>query len=215
MVSCYAELLNKSSEMSNQNLTLKKRNISGVAKKGLFVQSLCGKSEITVTTKCPFYDAEQFLDKKPKKFSVSNWMLPWFTIAAHNNMVVAEKNYQTFKEWLGNKNKVVTVEISCKLQHLSMCFDSPHFHSCGNLNDFNKEKADAKMLKPSVFCIFTRDRRGMIENRCILRYSKNEKLIEMYSFYGNESQLVNDFQELLRKKCGTDVRIIYARRSFL
>lgn len=79
----------------------------------------------------------------------------------------------------------IGVEVSCRLQHLSMCFDSPHFISCGALGKVNDDVANEKMKNPFVFCVFTRDKRGLIDNRVICKLRKNDCVV--YSYYGSKS----------------------------
>lgn len=178
------------------NLTLKKRNITANTVKNLEIQKVCGKYKKTYQSNFHTEWVENHYYRKPKTFSTRNWMFP-VLMARFEKEARAEEIYVQFKEWLNNQTQEVEVEISCKLQHLAMCFDSPHFISCGSPTGSNFQKANYKMLHSNVFCIFTRDRRGLISNRCICTYHSDK--IQMYSFYGSNYYLESMFVTILNE----------------
>jgi hypothetical protein len=176
------------------NLTFKKRNITTNVVKCKQVQAICGKYKRTCQNEFDNALIYEHFQKKPKSFSVRNWMFPYIFATNEGN---AESRYQDFKVWLDNQTKEFEIEVSCKLQHLSMCFDSPHFQSCGSLNSSRFEKANNKLVESGVFCIFTRDGRGLINNRCICRMIKN--CVYVFSFYGSNKHLEGVFISLLEE----------------
>ena len=175
-----------------RNSTFKQRGITTTCYKSNKIKTICGKHNLLAKSIAPEIWNELVIDK-PKSFSFYNWFYPqivaycqrsyWYTV---ND---AEKLYQSIKEWHNNQMQNITVEISCRLQHLSMCFDSPHFTSCGRITDFNADKANSLIQNPFVFCIFTRDKRGLISNRIICKLRKNDCIV--YSYYGS-----SDYSEI-------------------
>ena len=178
--------------------TFKNRGINKTSNKLVAIQKLCGVFNIQV--QIPYHNKliQDHYDKKPKTFSIYNWLYP-FIVAL--NIKNPEKEIENFRNWVKIKDGSVEVEVSCRLQHMSMCLDSPHFTSCGGLNQLMKELADYKMLKPYSFCIFTRDKSGKVDNRCFCEFHKNR--IYIYSFYGNNKHLFKVFVELLTKVSDT------------
>ena len=176
------------------NKTFKNRGITKASSKSLSVQAICGSYKKIVATTFPIEWLVEHYQKKPKTFSTRNWIFP-VIYNSLDNIEKSESLYTDFVNWLSNKNKEYTIEISCKLQHLAMCFDSPHFISCGKINDSRYKKANSKIIKPYVFCIFTRDRRGLIDNRRIGILCDKEVLL--YNLYGSNKLLADIFSELV------------------
>lgn len=163
-----------------RNITLKKRYNEPVkCRKNNLIQQVQGKYVLEIKRDCP-HNLGEHIKNKPKEFSFRTWVFP---VLYNMDVETAEKHYQECKEWYNMDSQKVIVEISGKLQHLAMCFDSPHFTSCGM--DLRYNKASDKILQSNVFCIFTRDRRGLINNRMILKIGKN--ILTHYSYYGNDN----------------------------
>ena len=176
------------------NKTFKNRGITKFPSKSLSVQAICGSYKKMITTTYPLEWLVEHHSKKPKNFSTRNWIFPAISlnISEKEN---PEDIYANFIQWLNNKGKEYTIEISCKLQHLAMCFDSPHFTSCGKVGGLRHEKANNKIVKPYVFCIFTRDKRGLIDNRRIGVLCNKE--VFLYDLYGSNNLLSEAFSELV------------------
>lgn len=180
------------------NLTFKKRGITESSNKSLFVQKMKGKHFIKIQRQFgSMLNYKIHADNKPKEFSLRNWVYPLIFAKELEPLKVWEDFCSIYK----NPTIEVTVEISHSLQNLAMCFDTPHFKSCGSLYsslpDLYKTKANDNILLPNVFCIFTRDRRGLINNRMICEHRNN--IIKAYSFYGNDTYLEETFTSLLAK----------------
>lgn len=161
-----------------------------------------GKYNILIENECPI-DKEwliKHMELKPKSFSFYKWVFP----------ALIAKNYHTetyikAKNWYDNRLKEVEVEITGKLQALTLCFDSPHFTSCGAQTDVCHGIAYNKILNPFVFAVIKRDRRGLIEARQMAMVHKD--CIKIYRFYGNDiyrSSMIS----LLKTKFGETKSII-------
>ena len=170
-----------------RNLTFKRRGIATKCYKSEKIKKFCGKYSIVVRNEEPeFY--HKLEHNKPKSFSFYNWYYPQIVQIIKTNWMWQETNpetlYQELKEWHSNQMTTVVVEVSCRLQHLSMCFDSPHFTSCGRIGYINEDVANLRMQNPFTFCVFTRDSRGLINNRVICKLRKNDCVV--YSYYGSK-----------------------------
>lgn len=189
-----------------RNNTLKKRNLHKLkqVRKNSLIQELSGQKYVELVQRefPQFFDNHQilsYINSKPKSTSFRNWVYPALTLKLNNlsllqrggitiDEVYIERIYQEIKEWHDNQTTEITIEISGKMQHLAMCFDSPHFESCGSNDGMYKTKADRKINHADTFCIFIRDRSGKIQSRRILRTTMRK--LFTYSFYGTSFHAV-------------------------
>jgi hypothetical protein len=139
-----------------------------------------------VSSDCKVY--LEHMKARPKGYSERKWLYPLVSAMVNNNNEIAEKEYQCIVEALSaNMENEVVVEVSCKAQHIAMCFDSPHFTSCGKTNGGFQLTADRKSSSRYVFCVFIRDKRGLVQARTFCRIIESTKTLIYYSCYGDSS----------------------------
>lgn len=196
-----------------------------IHRKNDLVQSMCGKYiEKLELTYDDIFIAEygyvkwgflkQHIENKPKSISFRNWVFPVILNKINYNEAIAEKVYQQVKEVYNINYTNVNIEISCKLQHLSLCFDSKHFSSCGKTDGSFFMSAQDKIVKPDVFCVFVRDKSGKIISRRILRKPYYNNKLFLYGIYGDD-KYDNVMRRLIKTIGDNNNYIVINRGSFL
>jgi hypothetical protein len=164
-----------------RNLTLKKRFPEGkIIKKNQQLKKFVGSFFVNTKKVEPIDGLDLYLEKKPKTFTLHKWLYPFVIINGFK-----EDKYQECIDYIKNPLYNVVIEISSKLQHLSLCFESKHFKTCGSIGGRRETNCNIRITSKNVFCCFIRDKAGHVIARRMLLLDEKNKIVYLYSLYGS------------------------------